>query len=224
MRILLVEDDAVLADGLAHTLCQAGYAMTCATTGAQAERILLARQFDLLILDLGLPDTDGHEILRKLRSRRNPVPVLILTARHDIADKIKGLERGADDYLAKPFDLRELEARIRALIRRSHGGLGDGVAVGRLNLDTVHHRILADGETLILSAREYGVLEALMLQAGRVVSKDRIAQRLAVGSEELGDNAIEVYVHRLRKRIEGFGARIRTVRGLGYLLESQPHG
>jgi two-component system OmpR family response regulator len=220
MRILLVEDDAVLADGLIHILSQSGYAVACATTGAYAERSLLARQFDLVILDLGLPDMDGHEVLRKLRARKIPAPVLILTARDDIDDKIKGLERGADDYLAKPFDIRELEARIRALIRRSQGGFGSGVTVGRLALDPLGPQVLADGEPLILSAREFGVLEALMLQPGRVVSKDRIAQRLAAGSEELGDNAIEVYVHRLRKRIEPFGVRIRTVRGLGYLLEA----
>jgi two-component system OmpR family response regulator len=219
MKILLVEDDAVLADGLTHVLSQSGYEITCAMAGAQAERCLQAQDFDLIILDLGLPDRDGGDILRELRARKIPVPVLILTARDEVDDKIRGFEGGADDYLAKPFDLRELEARIRALIRRSYGGFGHAIVVGRLSLDTVNHQILADDKPISLSAREYGVLEALMLQAGRVVSKDRIAQRLSVRSEELGDNAIEVYVHRLRKRIEQSGVRIRTVRGLGYLLE-----
>jgi two-component system OmpR family response regulator len=224
MRILLVEDDNTLADGLTHTLGQSGYAVTWAGTGSYAQGALLAQDFDVVVLDLGLPDMDGCELLRKLRARRNPVPVLVLTAREAVSDKIGAFELGADDYLAKPFDLRELEVRIRALIRRSHGGLGNDIAVGRLALDTLNHRVLADGEPLILSAREYGVLEALMLQAGRVVSKDRIAQRLAVGAGEVGDNAIEVYIHRVRKRIEPYGARIRTVRGLGYLLDTCADG
>jgi two-component system OmpR family response regulator len=222
MRILLVEDDTALADGLTHILGQSGYAVTCTMTGTSAEHALLTHDFDVVILDLGLPDMDGGEILRKLRTRKIPVPVLILTARDGINDRIDGLERGADDYLAKPFDLRELEARLRALIRRSYGGFGKDIAIGRLALDTLNNQVLADGEPIILSAREYGVLEALMLQAGRVVSKDRIAQRLSIRNEELGDNAIEVYVHRLRKRLEPLDVKIRTVRGLGYLLEKSP--
>jgi two-component system OmpR family response regulator len=146
------------------------------------------------------------------------VPVLVLTARDALNDRIKGLEWGADDYMVKPFDLRELEARIHALLRRRYGGFSE-LKVGRLALDTLNRQLLVDGEPIILSAREYGVLEALLIHAGRVVSKDRIAQRLSAGNEELGDNAIEVYIHRLRKRMETFGVKIRTVRGLGYLLE-----
>ena len=222
MKILIVEDDATLADGLGQTLAQSGYEVACAMSAAQAEGFLNSQAFDVAVLDLGLPDKDGLDLLRGIRVRNNPLPVLILTARDGVNDRVKGLERGADDYLAKPFELRELEARLRALIRRSYGGFGGELVVGRLALDTQSHQVRADGEPLLLSPREFGVLEALLLQAGKVVSKDRIAQRLSVRCEEFGDNAIEVYVHRLRKRIEPFGVRIRTVRGLGYLLEQIP--
>lgn len=218
MRILLVEDDTVLADGLTHVLGQSGYSVTAAASGAYAESALLTQSFDLVILDLGLPDMEGCELLRRLRARKNSIPVLVLTARDALNDRIKGLEWGADDYMVKPFDLRELEARIHALLRRRYGGFSE-LKVGRLALDTLNRQLLVDGEPIILSAREYGVLEALLIHAGRVVSKDRIAQRLSAGNEELGDNAIEVYIHRLRKRMETFGVKIRTVRGLGYLLE-----
>lgn len=219
MNILLVEDDPVLADGLSQTLEQAGYAVTAAMTGNYADSALRTQVYDLMILDLGLPDLDGREVLRQLRARKNAVPVLILTARDGVDDRVNGLELGADDYMTKPFELKELEARVKALIRRSHGTYDHRLKVGRLTLDTQDRQVLGDGEPIPLSPREYGVLEALLLQAGRVVSKERIAQRLAVRSEELGDNAIEVYVHRLRRRLEPFNAHIRTLRGLGYLLE-----
>ncbi|HYE35450.1 response regulator [Methylocaldum sp.] len=223
MRILLVEDDTALADGLTHVLGQSGYRVTGAASGAYAESALLTQSFDLVILDLGLPDMGGCELLRRLRARKNPVPVLILTARDAVDDRVKGLEWGADDYMVKPFDLRELEARVNALIRRRYGGFGE-LKVGRITLDASNRQVLVDNMPIILSAREYGVLEALLIQAGRVVSKDRIAQRLSAGNEDLGDNAIEVYIHRLRKRMEAFGVKIRTVRGLGYLLEKDADG
>jgi len=143
----------------------------------------------------------------------------IITAKSRESDKIVGLELGADDYMTKPFELRELEARMHALIRRCYGGFSNDIVIGRLTLDTHNHQVLVDGQSINLSAREYGVLEILLIQAGKVVSKDRIAQRLAVDGEALTDNAVEIYVHRLRKRIESYGAVIRTVRGLGYLLE-----
>ena len=218
-----MEDDTVLADGLTHVLGQSGYSVTGATSGAYAESALLTQSFDLVILDLGLPDMEGCELLRRLRARKNPVPVLVLTARDALDDRVKGLQWGADDYMIKPFDLRELEARIHALIRRRYGGFGD-LKVGRLMLDALNRQVLVDDVPIILSAREYGVLETLLIHAGRVVSKDRIAQRLSAGNEELGDNAIEVYIHRLRKRMEAFGVKIRTVRGLGYLLEKDADG
>jgi two-component system OmpR family response regulator len=220
MKILLIEDDAVLADGLIHTLCGSGYEVTSATTGRYAEQLLAAQDFDLIVLDLGLPDMDGLELLRKLRHRKLPLPIMILTARDSVNDKITGIEQGADDYMSKPFDLKELEARIHALIRRCYGGFNDKIVLGRLNMEPRNHRLLVDGKPLALSAREYGVLEIMMLQAGKVVSKDRIAQRLSADDDALTDNAVEIYIHRLRKRLEPYGVLIRTVRGLGYLLEA----
>jgi two-component system OmpR family response regulator len=220
MKILLIEDDAVLADGLMHTLSANGYSVTCATTGSYAEQLLLSQGFDLIVLDLGLPDVDGLQLLRRFRLRKIPLPILILTARDGINDRIEGIEQGADDYMTKPFELREFEARVRALIRRCYGGFRNDIVIGRLALDTQNHQVLADGQSMQLSAREYGVLEILLIQAGKVVSKDRIAQRLSADGEALADNAIEVYVHRVRKRIEPYDAVIRTVRGLGYLLET----
>ncbi|AAU92252.1 MULTISPECIES: response regulator [Methylococcus] len=219
MRILLVEDDETLADGLSRSLAEDGFDLTVAATGTYADSALRTQDYDLVILDLGLPDIDGKEVLRQLRVRKSPVPVLILTARDGLDDRIGGLELGADDYMTKPFELRELEARVRALIRRSHGGFGHDIVCGPLVLNTFDRQVHVNGEPMLLPSREYGVLEALLLQAGRVVSKDRIALRLASGGDELADNAIEVYVHRLRRRLDDLGIRIRTVRGLGYLLE-----
>ncbi|SJM95028.1 response regulator [Crenothrix polyspora] len=220
MNILLVEDDAVLADGLLYTLRKTGYTVTSATTGTYAEHLLLAQDFDLIVLDLGLPDIDGLTLLRKFRQRKNPIPILILTARDGINDRIQGIEQGADDYMTKPFELRELEARIHALIRRCYGGFRQDIVIGRLKLNTHDHQIMADDQLMMLSPREYGVLEILLLQAGKVVCKDRLAQRLSTEGDGLADNAIEVYIHRVRKRIEPYGAVIRTLRGLGYLLET----
>ncbi|BBL58972.1 response regulator transcription factor [Methylomonas koyamae] len=220
MRILLVEDDQALADGLSHSLSEWGFDVTLARTGAFAVGALSTQPFELAILDLGLPDMDGREVLRELRGRRqSPMPVLILTARDGLNDRIGGLQLGADDYMTKPFELLELEARVRALLRRSQGGFDHDIRFGGLVLDTRQQQVKVRGELLQLPPREYGVLEALLLQAGRVVSKDHIAQRLAVRSEELADNAIEVYIHRLRKRLEPYAIGIRTLRGLGYLLE-----
>jgi len=203
-----------------HTLSANGYSVTCATTGGYAEQLLLSQGFDLIVLDLGLPDVDGLQLLRRFRLRKIPLPILILTARDGINDRIEGIEQGADDYMTKPFELREFEARVRALIRRCYGGFRNDIVIGRLALDTQNHQVLADGQSMQLSAREYGVLEILLIQAGKVVSKDRIAQRLSADGGALADNAIEVYVHRVRKRIEPYDAVIRTVRGLGYLLET----
>lgn len=220
MRILLVEDDTVLGDGLSRSLTDWGFDVTLAITGAFADSALSTQPYDLMILDLGLPDMDGRDVLRQLRGRyQSAIPVLILTARDGLNDRVGGLELGADDYMTKPFELRELEARVRALLRRSQGGFNHDIRFGQLVLDTRQQQITNQGIPMTLPPREYGVLEALLLQAGRVVSKDSIAQRLAVRSEELADNAIEVYIHRLRKRLEPLGIGIRTLRGLGYLLE-----
>jgi two-component system OmpR family response regulator len=156
MRILLVEDDETLADGLSHSLAEAGFDLALARTGAQADAALLTQDYDLVILDLGLPDTDGREVLRRLRARKSPVPVLILTARDSLEERVSGLELGADDYLGKPFELRELEARVRALLRRALGGFGHQIALGPLTLDTHENRLLLHGEPMLLPPREYG--------------------------------------------------------------------
>lgn len=220
MNILLVEDDGVLIDGLTHVLVKSGYNVTPATSGGYAEHLLLAQDFDVIVLDLGLPDMDGLTLLRKIRQKQIPLPVIILTARDGIDDRVKGIEQGADDYLTKPFEYKELEARIFALIRRCYGGFQNDIRFGRLTINTHESRILADGRPLSFPPREYAVLELLLLQAGKVVGKERIAQRLSSEMDALADNAIEVYIHRLRKRLEPFGLAIKTVRGLGYLLNN----
>jgi two-component system OmpR family response regulator len=219
MRILIVEDDPVLADGLTRSLRAADYAVDCTGDGATADLVLAAQAYDLVILDLGLPRLDGFEVLQRLRQRGSRVPVLVLTARDALEDRVKGLDLGADDYLTKPFDLPEFEARVRALIRRGQSGGASLLTHGALTLDTAGRRAMMNGEPLELSARELGVLEVLMLRSGRVVNKEQLAERLYGWNEEVGANAIEVCVHRLRKKLEPAGVTIRTIRGLGYLLE-----
>ncbi len=219
MRILIAEDDPILADGLTRSLRQADFAVDCVHDGEEADHVLSAQHYDLVILDLGLPKLDGFDVLKRLRRRGAAVPVLVLTARDALADRVKGLDLGADDYLTKPFDLPELEARVRALIRRGQGGGSAILTHGPLSLDTGGRRVTLHGAPLELSARELGVLEVLMLRSGRVVNKEQLAEQLYGWDEEVGANAIEVYVHRLRKKIESAGVNIRTIRGLGYLLE-----
>ncbi len=219
MRILIVEDDPVLADGLTRSLRQAEFAVDCVHDGEAADHILTAQNYDLVILDLGLPKLGGFDVLKRMRRRGAAAPVLILTARDALSDRVKGLDLGADDYLTKPFDLPELEARVRALIRRGQTGGSAFLTHGPLILDTSGRRATLNGLPLELSAREIGVLEVLMLRSGRVVSKEQLAAQLYGWDEEVGANAIEVYVHRLRKKVESAGVAIRTIRGLGYLLE-----
>jgi two-component system OmpR family response regulator len=223
MRVLIAEDDPVLADGLTRSLRGSDYAVDCVTDGGEADLVLAAQNYDLVILDLGLPRIDGYEVLRRLRRRGSKTPVLILTARDALDDRVKGLDLGGDDYITKPFDLPELEARVRALIRRGQSGGGSLLSHGALTLDTVGRRATLEGEPLDLSARELGVLEVLMLRSGRVVNKDQLAEQLYGWDEEVGPNAIEVYVHRLRRKLEPAGVTIRTIRGLGYLLEKPGH-
>ena len=220
MRILIVEDDPALRDGLNRSLSQSGYAVDSAPTGAMANSMLQDHVYDLAILDLGLPQLDGTEVLRRLRQRGGRTPVLILTARDAIEDRVLGLDLGADDYLTKPFSLVELEARIRALIRRGQFGASARLGCGRLQLDASARRAFCADESLDLSARELGVLEFLMLRQGKVVNKEQIMEALCNWDEDLGENAIEVYIHRLRKKLENCDVRIRTIRGLGYLLEA----
>ncbi len=222
MRMLIVEDDLLIADGLSRSLQSMGFAVDLATDGASADHMLVSQSYDLVILDLGLPRLDGVEVLRKLRRRGSAAataPVLILTARDALEDRVRGLDLGADDYMTKPFDLPELEARVRALVRRGKFGASPQLVHGRLRFDTIGRRALIDERPLELSARELSVLETLLLNAGRVVSKEQLAEQLTGWSEEPGTNAIEVYVHRLRKKLEHADVTVRTVRGLGYLLD-----
>jgi len=218
MRLLIAEDDPILADGLLHTLRRSGYAVDCVSDGASADAAITASSFDLLILDLGLPRMAGLDVLKRLRSRKSQLPVLILTARDSTEDRVRGLDLGADDYLSKPFDLAELEARVRALTRRAgHGGQAV-VVLGDLTFDTVGRVASLKGEPLELSARELSLLQLLVSRAGRMVSKEQIVDNLCQWGEELSANAVEVYVHRLRKKLEPGGVKITTLRGLGYCL------
>ena len=218
MRLLIAEDDPTLADGLTHSLRQAGYAVDHVEDGAAADAALAGTHFDLLILDLNLPRLTGLDVLRRLRARKSTLPVLILTARDGVEDRVRGLDLGADDYLTKPFELVELEARVRALCRRhGHAGLSQ-IDHGALQFDTVARSARLNGEPLELSARELGLLELLLARSGRMVSKQQILDHLCQWGEEVSDNAVEVYVHRLRRKLEPGGVRISTLRGLGYSL------
>jgi two-component system OmpR family response regulator len=219
LRILLAEDDAVLADGLSRSLRAGGYAVDVVANGSEADSALAAQPFDLLILDLGLPKLAGLDVLRRLRGRQSRLPVLILTAADSVEQRVKGLDLGADDYMAKPFALSELEARVRALTRRAAGGTQNLLRHGALTLDVAGRVAAIDDQPLDLSAREIGLLEVLLSRAGRLISKEQLVEHLCEWGEEVSNNAIEVYVHRLRKKLEPGGVRIATVRGLGYCLE-----
>ncbi len=219
MHILLVEDDPILSDGLTRILQKNGYEVTSEVNGMCADHLLATQQYDLVILDMGLPDMDGCEILRHLRQRGNIVPVLVLTARDRVVDRVQGLDFGADDYMSKPFELQELEARVRALLRRGQAMTSSVLLLGELCLDIVGHRATMKGEPLELLGRELSVLKILMSHAGRVVSKEMLSELMSVQGEEVSSNAVEVYVHRLRKKLEVVKVSIRTLRGLGYLME-----
>ena len=218
MRILLAEDDRIIADGLVRSLRKAGYAVDAVGDGAGADAALASQQFDLLILDLGLPKLSGIDVLRRLRARKSTLPVLILTAQDGVEDRVRGLDAGADDYLTKPFALPELEARVRALTRRGTGK-PTRIEFGALSYDQADRLVKLHGRILELSARELGLLEILLLRAGRLVSKEQLVDHLCSWGDEVSTNAIEVYVHRLRKKLDAGGIKIATVRGLGYCLE-----
>jgi two-component system OmpR family response regulator len=219
MRILVAEDDAILAGAVLHGLRQAGYAVDWVKNGLEADSALEGDEFDLLILDIGLPRKSGLEVLKRLRGRDSRLPVLILTALDGVSDRVRGLDAGADDYLAKPFDLAELEARVRALTRRGMAGGPTLLRHGALSYDQVGRMARINGEALELSAREVSLLEIFLQRAGRLVSKDQLVSHMCEWGEEVSPNAIEVYVHRLRRKLEPGGVRIVTVRGLGYSLE-----
>ena len=219
MRILIAEDDAALGEALQFTLTQAGYAVDRVQDGVAADEALKGEGFGLLILDLGLPKLDGFEVLRRLRRRNTTVPVLILSGRERPEEKVMGLDLGADDYLVKPFSLSELQARVRALLRRGQGGAGPVLSYGSLTFDTTARVASVQGSALPLSLHEVGVLEVLLRRFGRVVSKEQLVEQLYSYDREVSHNAIEVYMHRLRKKIAGAGISVRTLYGRGYLLD-----
>lgn len=223
MRILLVEDDTLLADAIARSLTQSAHAVDVARTGEQADAALATGEYDLVVLDIELPGLDGLEVLKRLRARRSTVPVLIVTVRDGLEERIAGLDLGADDYLTKPFHLSELEARVRALMRRAHAGATSDLVHGRLRLNMAARRLYCDGQPVELSGRELAVLELLLLRGGRVVTKQQILEHLYGWEDVSSSNTVEVFIYRLRKKIEPSGVDIRTVRGMGYIIE-KPHG
>ena len=227
MRFLLVEDDDVLRDVMQRSLSQAGHRIDVATTAAQARHLWQVQPVDAVLLDLNLPDGSGLPVLREARARGDRTPVLVLTARNRTEERIAGLDAGADDYLGKPFDLAEVEARLRALVRRAQGA-DDVVEVGGLRLDRRSRRLqvrVAGGDgalqTMDLPAREFEVLLELMSPPGHVVSKRRLSDKLSGFDDALGSNALEAFISRLRRKLQGSGATIRTLRGLGYVVEAQ---
>ncbi len=222
MRVLLVEDDALLGDGLRAGLGQAGFAVDWVRTGSDAVYALDAEAVAAVVLDLGLPDLTGFEILRRLRARGNKVPVLILTARDAVGDRVKGLDGGADDYVVKPVDLAELAARLRALIRRAGGEAAPALRRGELELDAAAHRVVFRGQPVELSAREFALLHELMRSGGRVLSREQLEERLYSWGHEIESNAVEVHVHHLRRKLAP--GVIRTIRGVGYMIPQEQDG
>lgn len=219
MRLLLVEDDLPLAEALTALLVSSGYAVDCVHDGEAARTLVAAEQFDLMILDLNLPELDGLSVLRAMRAQGNRAAVMILTARGAAEDRVRGLDLGADDYMAKPFDIREFEARVRSLLRRQAGLRSATVSLGPVTLDLNTRQFSAHGQTLDLPPRERALLELLLTRAGKVVGKEAIVQSLTSLEDILSDNAIEQYISRLRRRLQPFDLTLRTVRGIGYLLE-----
>ncbi|MEN9384946.1 MAG: hypothetical protein RI959_1504 [Pseudomonadota bacterium] len=219
MKLLLAEDDAMLSDALCTQLQGAGYEVEHAPNGAVADYLLHKQAFDIAVLDIGLPMMDGLSVLKNVRLSQPTLPVLLLSARDALDDRVAGLQAGADDYVTKPFDLPELLARLQALLRRSQPQ-SVATQLRHLTLDADRRRATVGSETLDLSGREWALLELLVNQLDKVVTKEQIAQVWAAdGAEPGAGNTIEVYIHRLRRKLEGAGLAIRTVRGLGYLLE-----
>ena len=216
MRILLVEDDALLGDAVQAGLKQAGHAVDWARDGVAAEAALGAEDYAAVVLDLGLPRKGGLDVLRGLRTKKRALPVLILTARDTVEDRITGLDAGADDYLVKPFDLGELKARLRALLRRAGGQPAPVLAAAGVRLDPATRAVSCGGAPVDLSAKEYALLQALMQQSGRALSRTQLEEQLYGWGEEVGSNAVEVHIHNLRKKL-GNDA-IRTLRGIGYVM------
>ena len=219
MRILISEDDAALAEALRFALTQSGFAVDWVANGLDADEALKGAEFGLLILDLGLPKIDGLEVLRRLRRRNSTVPVLILSGREQPEEKVAGLDLGADDYLVKPFSLNELQARVRALLRRGHGSAAPVFTYRELSFDPATRTASISGHALPLSLHELSVLEVLVRRFGRPVSKEQLVEQIYTYDQEVSHNAIEVYVHRLRKKIGTTGLVVRTLYGRGYALD-----
>jgi two-component system OmpR family response regulator/two-component system response regulator QseB len=216
MRILLAEDDPLLGDGLRAGLRQQGFLVDWVRDGLAAEREILAGAHQAAVLDLGLPLKDGLDVLQSLRRQKISLPVLVLTARDAVPDRIKGLDLGADDYVVKPVDLFELGARLRSLVRRAHGQTQDLLSCGELQLNLAGRSVLLAGQPVLLSQREFDLLHALMLNAQRVLSREQLEQQLYSWGDEVESNAIEVHIHHLRKKLQT--DLIQTVRGVGYTL------
>ena len=219
MRILVVEDDSLLAEGLLNVLTHAGHAVDHAATGARADQALNSTEFDLVVLDVGLPDMDGFDLLRRLRLRHSPSSVLVLTARDAVEDRVHGLDLGANDYMTKPFSVAEFEARVRALLRRPAVPEAQ-LSAGTLSMDISAKRARVGGKPIELTSREWSLLELFLTRAGRVLSRDQISEHLLTYDEQISPNAIEVYISRLRAKIEPEGFRLKTVRGFGYLWDA----
>ena len=224
MRVLVVEDDLALAEALTSLLAAAGYAVDTLHDGASAEVLVAVEHFDLVILDLNLPQMDGLSVLRAMRARSNPAAVLILTAKGAHEDRVRGLDLGADDYMTKPFDIGEFEARVRSLLRRQAGLRSSTVSLGPVTLDLISRQFRVGEALLDLPARERALLELLFMRAGKVVTKEAIVQSLTSLDDILSDNAIEQYVSRLRRRLAPHGLVLRTARGIGYYLEKAVEG
>jgi two-component system OmpR family response regulator/two-component system response regulator QseB len=222
MRILLVEDDKLLGDGIRAGLTQAGFAVDWVPDGVLGDSALRNESYAAVVLDLGLPRLSGLDLLRRQRTRGNTVPVLILTARDAVEDRVKGLDSGADDYLVKPFDLDELAARLRALVRRGQGGAAPVLRLHGIELDPAEHRVQFRDRPVELTAREFSLLHEFMLNAGRVLSREQLEQRLYAWGAEVESNAVEVHVHHLRRKLAP--ELVRTVRGVGYLMPKETHG
>ncbi len=209
----------MLADAVARALTQSAHAVDVVSTGADADKALIGTDYDVVVLDIGLPQLDGLEVLKRMRARRSGVPVLVMTARDTVEERIAGLDLGADDYITKPFHLTEFEARVRALIRRAHAAASPALVHGRLRLDTAGRRLYVDEQPMDLTARELAVFELLLLRAGKVVTKQQIIDSLYGWEDVSSSNAVEVFIYRLRKKVEASGVNIRTIRGMGYLIE-----
>jgi two-component system, OmpR family, response regulator QseB len=220
MHVLVVEDDELLGDGMCAGLKQLNYTVDWLKDGKEASRMLQTSEFDIIVLDLGLPGLSGLDLLRGMRNRKGPnqrKPVLILTARDTVEDRVKGLDSGADDYLTKPFDLTELQARMRALQRRSVGRADTKIVFENVEIDPAAHTVTVDGELVSLPRREFALLQKLIEHRGKVLSREQLTQSLYGWEEDVDSNALEVHVHNLRKKLKA--KFIRTIRGVGYMVE-----